>query len=143
MDVSVLPERVMSTNAEIIRKLYGAFQHGRIEAILAVCTEDSTWVIPGAPALPYAGVHHGKAAVGAFFATLGATIEITQFTPENYVQEGDWVWVDGQYAGRDRAGPGQFQSVAWAHRWRLRSGLAQELHDHFDTLAIAEALGCR
>jgi len=132
----------MSTNAGIIRKLYSDFQQGRVEAILEVCAEGTTWLIPGAPALPYAGAHHGRAAVGAFFATLGATLEITDFTPQNYVQEGEWVWVDGQYAGRNRAGPGQFQS-SWAHRWKLRAGQVLELRDHFDTLAVAQALGRR
>src|ERR1700690_22108 len=135
MDVSALQEGHMPANTEIIRQLYSDFQEARIEAILAACTEETTWLIPGAPALPYAGPHHGKAAVGAFFAMLGATLEITEFTPQNYVQEGEWVWVDGHYAGRDRSGPGQFQSV-WAHRWRLRAGRVLELRDHFDTLVV-------
>jgi ketosteroid isomerase-like protein len=57
----------MSTNAEIIRKLYADFQQAGIDAILAVCTEDTTWAIPGAPALLYAG--HNPTGPGAFQST--------------------------------------------------------------------------
>ena len=129
----------MSTNIEIIRKLYSDFQQANVEAILAACTDDTAWSIPGAPALPYAGTHRGKAAVGAFFALLGSTLSITEFTPQSYVQESEWVWVAGHYAGCNPAGPGQFQS-AWMHRWRLVDGKVREFHDHFDTLAVAEAI---
>lgn len=132
----------MSTNTEIIRKLYSDFQQANVDAILAACTEDTAWAIPDAPALPYAGTHRGKAAVGAFFASLGATLSITEFTPRSYVQDGEWVWVAGNYAGHSPAGPGKFQS-AWAHRWRLAAGKVRELHDHFDTLAVAQAIGRR
>jgi uncharacterized protein len=128
----------MSMNTEIIRNLYSDFQQADVDAILAVCTDDTTWAIPGVPALPYAGTHRGKAALGAFFASLGANLSITEFTPQSYVQDGDWV--AGHYAGHNPAGPGTFQS-AWTHRWRLAVGKVRELHDHFDTLAVARALG--
>ena len=130
----------MSTNIEIIRKLYGDFQQAKVDAILAVCTEGTAWTIPGSPALPYAGTHRGKAAVGAFFASLGSTLSITEFTPRSYIQEGEWVWVAGHYAGQNSDGPGKFHS-SWVHRWRLVDGKVCELHDHFDTLAVARAIG--
>jgi ketosteroid isomerase-like protein len=117
----------MSTNTAIIHKLYSDFQQAKVDAILAVCTEDTAWAIP---------------AVGAFFASLGGTLSITEFTPQSYVQDGEWVWVAGHYAGHNPAGPGKFQS-AWAHCWRLADGKVREFHDHFDTLAVAQAIGRR
>ena len=130
----------MSMDIEIIRNLYGDFQRAKVDAILAVCTEGTAWTIPGSPALPYAGTHRGKAAVGAFFASLGSTLSITEFTPQSYIQEGEWVWVAGHYAGQNSDGPGKFQS-SWVHRWRLADDKVCEFHDHFDTLAVARALG--
>jgi uncharacterized protein len=129
----------MSTSTAIIRKLYSDFQQANIETILSVCTDDTAWEIPGAPALPYAGTHRGTAAVGAFFASLGSSLAITEFTPKSYVQDGEWVWVAGHYAGHYPAGPGEFRS-AWVHRWRLTDGNVRELHDCFDTLAVARAI---
>jgi len=130
----------MATNTDVIRKLYADFQQSRIEAILPVCTEDTTWIIPGAPALAYAGTHRGRAAVGEFFQALGRNLAITEFTPEHYVADGEWVWVSGRYAGGAPAGSGHFKS-AWVHRWRLAGGQVCEFHDSFDTLAVARAIG--
>jgi ketosteroid isomerase-like protein len=133
-------ERHISMNIGISRKLYGDFQQANVGAIQSVCTEDTVWQIPGAPALPYAGRHRGKAAVGGFFAALGASLTITEFTPESYTQDGDWVWVAGHYAGHNPAGQGHFHS-AWVHRWRLTDGKVSELHDYFDTLTAAQSIG--
>ena len=74
----------MSADANIktIMSVYEAFGRGDVAAILDTVASDVDWAAEADPAVaPWHGVRHGRAAVAAFFADFGSTMEVEEFTP--------------------------------------------------------------
>ena len=127
------------SNIDIIRNLYTHLTHGNLNGILNVCTEDSRWSIPGAPELPYAGVHVGKEAIRRFFHRMAEVLDIETFVPTRFLEDKDLVVAIGHYSGAARPTDRAFAST-WVHCWWLRDGRVANFGDSYDTLAVARSL---
>jgi ketosteroid isomerase-like protein len=97
----------------------------------------------GAP-LAAIGRDYGGQEVGVFFQQLGSTLNITEFTPHTFVEQGDHLVALGTMSGTAR-NTGQPFSTRWAHHWKFQDGQVIEFNDHFDSLnlysaQVAEAL---
>ena len=84
----------MSTkqNIETARRMYEAFGHGDVQAILSLVTDDVDWSTdPAVPSAPWYGPRHGKDGVASFLAAIGNTGPVTEFTPLAYAgnEDGD------------------------------------------------------
>jgi ketosteroid isomerase-like protein len=67
---------------QTVQAIYEAFGRGDVAAILDRLTDDVDWASePESKVAPWHGVHKGKGEVPKFFEVLGATIEVTEFTP--------------------------------------------------------------
>jgi hypothetical protein len=61
-----------------------------VDAILERCTEDVDWAADSAiEVAPWHGVKHGKAEVPSFFAGIGETGPVTEFTPLSFAANDD------------------------------------------------------
>jgi ketosteroid isomerase-like protein len=126
-------------NVDIIRSLYSDMNHGDLGRVLDACTDDSRWSIPGAPELPYAGVHVGKDAIRNCFRRMREVIDIETFVPTRFLEDDDLVVAIGHYSGAGRPTLRPFASV-WVHCWWMRDGRVASFGDSYDTLAVARAL---
>ena len=69
-------------NIETVKAIYEAFGRGDVDAILERCTDDVDSASDAAiEVAPWHGVKHGKAEVPSFFAGIGETGPVTEFTP--------------------------------------------------------------
>ena len=127
-------------NVDTIKKLYADFGRGDVAAILANCTRDSRWTIPGQPALSHAGTYVGAQAIQSFFVGLTENLDIAHFEPKRFLSEGDLVVAIGDYSGKGRKSGKPFAS-RWIHTWNLREGKIAGFDDAYDTLAVANAAG--
>ncbi len=125
-------------NIRLVQEAYAAFGRGDISGVLAGLTEDVTWTMPGAPAIPFAGRRKGQAAVAEFFRALNEADEVLSFEPREYLAKGDKVVVLGTYRGRARA-TGRIVESDWVHVFRLQNGKVAEWAEFTDTLAVAGA----
>jgi len=136
----------MTRQIEAVKKLYADFARGDVEAVLAACSEDSCWTIPGSTYVASDDTHVGKGAIGEFVADLVARMDIDSFAPESIIQDGDLVVTVGYLRGTARCSGRSF-SAPWLHCWRIANGPGigaagkiTRFDDSFDTLAAAQAL---
>jgi len=133
----------MSTeqNLEITTQMYQAFGRGDVRAILDLVTDDIDWSTDAAiPSAPWYGPRHGKDEVASFFAAIGSTGPVTEFTPLAYAsnQDGD-VMVFLRYAFAVTA-TGKQVEMNMHHYWKFRDGKVCYVRSSEDTAQVAAAL---
>jgi len=126
-------------NIQTAQAGYAAFLCGDIPAILALCDERVEWIMPGAGAIPTAGIKKGHSGVLDFFGAVAATWQFEVFEPREYVASGDRVVVLGHYRARSRK-TGRVVGSDWAMAWRFRDGKCLRLQEFTDTAVLAAAL---
>ncbi len=128
-------------NIETVKAMYEAFGRGDVDAILEPCTDDVDWAAEAAiEVAPWHGVKHGKAEVPSFFAGIGQTGPVTEFTPLSYAgnDDGD-VMVFLRYAFTVTA-TGKDVATNLHHYFRFRDGKVAYVRVAEDTALIAAAL---
>jgi hypothetical protein len=119
-------------NVQRIQELYAAFGRGDVPAILDQLTDDTVWYDPGPPEVPHAGRYRGREEVGHFFARVAETVELEEFTPTEFVAQGDRVVVLGSLRGQARE-TGRSYDNEWAMVWTLRDGKVAGMQIYEDT----------
>lgn len=65
-------------NEQLIRRIYAAFAHGDVEGVLAGCTDDVVFIVPGANKV--AGTYRGRAGfLTEFLPALAAVADMQTF----------------------------------------------------------------
>ena len=107
---------------ETVRSVYEAFGRGDIDFILSQVSDDVDWAsCPDSDIAPWHGIHRGKAEVPSFFKALGATLEITDFTPLSFASNETDVMVVTHFAATAPA-TGKSAAMDIHHWWRFRDG---------------------
>ena len=127
-------------NTQIVKDAYAAFQRGDVPAILAVVDEKVEWDAVKGAGTPTAGLRHGRAAVGEFFAPVGASLNFQSFEPREYVAQGDNVVAIGHYKGTAKPSGGAFDAD-WVMVFTFRDGHIVRFREFTDSAALARAFG--
>ena len=130
-----LPEG--ADNVARCRLGYERFGAGDIPGVLALMHEDIVWSTPSS--ISFGGAYHGPSGAAEFFTKLPQNFSELVVTPENYLDAGDTVVVQGTHRGRTQAGT-SFQ-VPFVHVWTWRAGRATGFTELMDSATIALALG--
>ncbi len=128
-------------NIKTVKAIYDSFALGHVDAILEQCTDDVDWATDSAiEVAPWHGVKHGKAEVPSFFAAIGQTGPVTEFTPLSFAgnDDGD-VMVFLRYAFTVTA-TGKDVATNLHHYFRFRDGKVAYYRGSEDTALIASAL---
>jgi ketosteroid isomerase-like protein len=128
-------------NIETVKAMYDAFGRGDVDFILGQCTDDVDWASEAAiEVAPWHGVKHGKAEVPSFFAGIGETGPVTEFTPRSFTSNDDGdVMVFLRY-GFTVTATGKDVSTNLHHYFRFRDGKVAYVRVSEDTALIASAL---
>jgi uncharacterized protein len=122
-------------NLDVVRRLYQAFGRGALNDMLALLDPDVSWLTPGSPELPTAGLRHGVPAVREFFGVLTDTLDIADFTPQDFLAAGDKVVV----LGTSREGPkgsGRLVDFRWVHVFTIKNGRIAAFEEPADVSAL-------
>src|SRR5688500_17011729 len=119
-------------NKAIVQQAYDNFKTGDIEGLLNLMSDDISWTLPDMEGVPFSGKRTGRAAVGEFFASVGASQEVLTFEPRELIAEGDRVVALGNYSWRVKANDREFGGD-FAHVWTIRDGKATEFQEYMDT----------
>ena len=123
---------------EIVQGAYASFQRGDIAAVLASCSEDVQWFLPGDPGIvPVSGLRNGVSGVAEFFSTLAATQDAEQFEPREFVAQGDTVIALGEYRWRVKKTGRSFGSQ-FAHVFTVRDNKVVGFREYYDTAAARD-----
>lgn len=107
---------------EAVRRLYGAYGRGDIEAVLAEVADDVDWAAEAAgDTVPWWGAHNGKAEVPRFFHEIGSNVDVTEFDVVSCISGGDDVISTVHWAFTVKA-TGKSASMYMLHWWRFADG---------------------
>ncbi|HYP54542.1 MAG TPA: nuclear transport factor 2 family protein [Pyrinomonadaceae bacterium] len=121
-----------------VQGLFAAFGTGDLPGMLALCTPDIQWIIPGPGDVPYFGARVGHDGVRDFFQRFGESVELDEFQPREFIVKDNRVVVTGREFGRVRANGRTFQNL-WAMLFTVRDGKVSLFISHEDTAAVADA----
>ncbi len=128
----------MTEPVRVVQDMYSAFQKGDIASVLALMAPDIDLRHNQTPDLPYSGNYQGREGAADFFNRLGGAVEVSSFTPERYVCEGDQVVAMGVWSGKARP-TGKPFTARWAMYWVVRDGLAVAYDNYEDSGVTAAA----
>jgi hypothetical protein len=80
-----------SANVLTVQNDFAAFGKGDIQTIINSTAADVVWKHPGNSSVPFAGTYNGHEGVGKFFQNVSASVKITVFEPQNFVENGNTV----------------------------------------------------
>ena len=130
-----------SQNVETIQGMYRSFAKGDVEAVLERMASTIEWneaeSFPYADRNPYVGP---TAVLEGVFARIGDEWESFQVSPEEFIDAGDAVIVQGRYRGKYKKTGAQVDAQ-FAHVWRVAGGKVNSFQPYADTAQFAKATG--
>jgi ketosteroid isomerase-like protein len=127
-----------ATKTEFVKQMYAYFVTGNIPALLAALPAVQEWRAMGAPQVAYGRDYRGDELL-TFFQNLGGSLQVTEFNPHTYVEQGENVVAIGTMAGTSIK-TGKPFSIRWAHQWKFAGDEVIGFYDHLDSLRIYAAL---
>jgi ketosteroid isomerase-like protein len=123
-----------------VNQMYEAYNKGDINSILNMLSRDCIWEVMGQPEIPFAGIYHGKEDTKDFFAKLEDTLDMTEFSVEHILENGNYVTATGHFNAVARK-TNKRMSTIWAMTFEFNDN-EQIVHfrDCYDTLTCARAL---
>jgi ketosteroid isomerase-like protein len=123
---------------EVVQSAYASFQRGDIASVLARCSNDVTWFLPGDPGVvPVAGLRDGVSEVAEFFSTLAETQDAERFEPREFISQGEKVIALGEYRWRVKK-TGKVFTSDFAHVFTVRDGMVVGFPEYYDTAAARD-----
>jgi uncharacterized protein len=131
----------MATNGELIRNLYAAFGLGDVPTVLGTFDPQIRWMEAEgflyAAGNPYVGP---QAVAEGVFMRIVDDVDGFAVVPQNFVDGGDTVVVEGRYRGTMKA-TGKPIDAQFAHVWQLRGGKIVRFQQYTDTKQWSAAAG--
>ena len=129
-------------NLATVRAIYDALFGGDVAAVVAAMHDDAELEVHGPPAIPFAGLHRGRAELVRFFGTVAEHVHrdpavATPAVHETVVQ-GDKVVAIGVDRVTSRIA-GSTCETWWVHVFDLRDGKVARVREFFDTAVALEA----
>jgi ketosteroid isomerase-like protein len=100
-------------------RLYAAYARADLDAVLAELADDVDWEAEAASdSVPWYGSYRGKSAVPGFFAAIGESVDVTEFTVLGYTANDTDVVATVRWAYTVRA-TGKRTAMLMQHWWRF------------------------
>jgi ketosteroid isomerase-like protein len=120
-------------NLKTVRTIYDAFGRGDLATILDAVTDDVDWSSAAASrSAPWYGRRVGKDAVTEYFRSIGAAIEVLDFTQLSFTANDTEVMVLNEFRMRARRS-GKEAAMHLHHYWRFRDGKVEYWRGSEDT----------
>ena len=123
-----------------VNQLYDAYKRRDLNAILNSLSRDCIWEVMGQPEIPFAGIYHGKEDIKDFFGKLEDTLDMSEFSVEHILENGNLVVATGHFNAMALKTNKRFSTI-WAMTFEFNDN-EEIVHfrDCFDTLTCARAL---
>jgi len=119
--------RVVARNElATVRRMFGAFAAGNLDALLETVHPDSHWVYYGANPRISKAEFTGHAEIRAFFERILSRLDLTAFNPVEFITQGKTVVVFGNESGTVRA-TGQPFHNEWVQKYVVEEGLIVQM----------------
>jgi uncharacterized protein len=128
---------VSEHDVKSLRRLYSALSRWDIEELLSDVAHDIEWSAPDT--VPWGGTRHGHDGVRSFARIFQDHVEGPWADPDDFLDAGDRLVVQGRIRGRARATGREFE-VPFVHVWTLTDGVASRVRIYYDSAPIMVAL---
>jgi ketosteroid isomerase-like protein len=130
---------VSEANVNLVKGAYQSFQQGDMAGLLATMTPNVDWELVGNEAhFPSAGPRRGHERVRDFFRTVAETLDFHEFSPREFYDCGDKVFVLGHYDATIKK-TGRRAASDWVHVFTVANGKVVRFREFTDTATFAEA----
>ncbi|NNG24758.1 nuclear transport factor 2 family protein [Telluria aromaticivorans] len=128
-------------NIELVRQAYAAYGRGDVEYVLACMAPQVDWEIPAVPGLAFTGKRQGCEQVAEYFKLANEKQAMREFTPKEFIAEGDKVVVLGYGAWTAKDTGLDFESD-WVHVFTVKDGRIAAFREFMDAHVAVEAFQC-
>lgn len=128
-------------NIGLVRQAYAAYGRGDVDEVLACMAPQIDWEIAAVPSLDFTGKRHGCGEVAEYFRLAEEQRAVREFTPKEFIAQGDKVLVLGHGAWTTRATGRDFESD-WVHVFTITDGRIAAFREFMDSHVAVEAFGC-
>jgi ketosteroid isomerase-like protein len=128
-------------NIELVRQAYAAYGRGAVDEVLACMSAQIEWEIPGPAALSFTGKRRGADQVAEYFGQADEHLAVREFTPREFIAQGDKVVVLGHGAWTAKDTGQDFESD-WVHIFTIQDGRIAVFREFMDAHIAAEAFQC-
>jgi ketosteroid isomerase-like protein len=123
----------------VTENIYGNFQAGNIEGVLAVVSEDARWTHHGPrDQVPFSGSYQGRDGAAQQLGTFAGDTETTKFDVQGVFAADDRVIFLIQEACTVKE-TGKGYDVLVAHIWTVKDGQIVGFDELYDSAAVASA----
>lgn len=128
-------------NIELVRQAYAAYGRGDVEYVLACMAPQVEWEIPTVPGLAFIGKRQGSEQVAEYFKLANEKQAMREFTPKEFIAEGDKVVVLGYGAWTAKDTSMDVESD-WVHVFTVKDGRIVAFREFMDAHVAVEAFQC-
>jgi ketosteroid isomerase-like protein len=125
----------------LVKQAYAAYGRGDVQGVLACMSPQIDWEIPGPAILSFTGKRHGTEQVAEYFGLADEHLAVREFTPKEFIAQGDKVIVlgHGAWTAKDT---GQDFDSDWVHVFTVRDGRIAAFREFMDAHVAVEAFQC-
>lgn len=128
-------------NIELVRQAYDDYARGDLDHLLACMTPQIEWEIPTVPSLSFTGKRRGHKEVAEYFRLANEKQALRQFTPKEFIAQGNKVVVLGFGAWTAKDTGRDFESD-WVHVFTVNDGQIAAFREFMDAHFAVEAFEC-
>jgi len=126
-------------NLQVVQAAFEKLGAMDMDGFKDMLAEDVEWETPGPrDVLPFAGTHHGREAVVAWFEKMNEVEEVQKFEPRDFLAKDDKVVVLGESRVKVRATERVIDDH-WFHVYTVRDGHITHFREAYDTAAEVAA----
>lgn len=128
-------------NIELVQLAYADYARGDLDQVLACMTPEIDWEIPDVPGISFTGKRQGSDQVREYFQLSSEQMGMREFTPKEFIAQGDKVVVLGYGAWTAKQTGLDFESD-WVHVFTVKDGRIAAFREFMDAHRAAEAFQC-
>lgn len=128
-------------NIKLVQQAYDDYARGDLDHLLSCMTPHIEWEIPTVPSLAFTGKRRGHEEVAEYFRLANEQQALRQFTPKEFIAEGDKVVVLGFGAWTAKDTGRDFESD-WVHVFTVKDGQIAAFREFMDAHLAVEAFEC-
>ncbi|MEA2904989.1 MAG: uncharacterized protein QOG83_3513 [Alphaproteobacteria bacterium] len=134
-----------SANITVLKDAYRRWHDSRggsVDHWMTICDDNIKFgsIAQGAPAMTFAANYNNRQALRGYFDGLLADWEMIHYTVDEFVAQGDAVFMRGSTAWRNKR-TGLVAETPKVDYWRFRDGKAVEYYEYYDTARVFAAAG--
>lgn len=132
-----------SSNVATLKDAYQRWHDSRggsVDHWMSICTDDISFgsLAQAAPEMRFAATYSNRDALRGYFEGLLGDWEMIHYTVDEFVAQGDSVFMKGSTAWRNKR-TGRAVDTPKVDFWRFRNGKAVEFYEYYDTARVFAA----